>query len=226
MKRAFKFLPVFLAFVFFACGARHGKPFTDVTGETVYDVRGNASAITGDVAVGLDAAMWNTIVLGSVKDGKTELRFPDLSAVEGFERRFEKIEFGSPEIKASPPDAEWFRLNLSNSIFVFTDEERDDPAGNISNNPKREVPKLKQNYTLELINPQTGTGVLFVYFTKDVTVKGSGKSGLAALDIDIKASKGWNRVYVTESQDSGTSMTTREKDASGARWIAAKTNRF
>jgi hypothetical protein len=217
-KIAFVFF-VSLTLLTFACKPQYGKPVSKISGDIVYNANGSEASITGEVMV-LDHVNRPITDLGEIKDGKTELQFPTFSP-EDNNPFYSEIDLGFPDIKIEPENTLWVPLNNSMRIVVFTDEEKPDTLS-ISNYKKPDSPKLKQNYVLDL-KDASGNKVMFAYFTDNVVIKGKDTLSIAPYDVDIKASKGWNMIYVKQSGNT-ISMKTAEKDAGGFKWVAAKSN--
>jgi hypothetical protein len=202
--------------------SRYVKPFTEISGETVYTSNGKETAWTGYVVV-INHVNRLFMELGVIEDGKIDIYFPDIGSANNAESLVSTIDLGFPNIKVTPEDAEWLKIDDSLRMLVLTDEEGDNPFPSISNNNNNPPEKIKQNYILQFRNRDNTLRVVFTYFTKNVTVKGKGTYlGGTAYDIDIKASKGWNMIYVKESKNR-VSMKSGEKNIKDIKWFADKT---
>jgi hypothetical protein len=144
--------------------------------------------------------------VGTVENGKIDLMLIDYDSVENANTLYSKIELGFPNIKITPEDTAWVELNNSRDFIISTGGKEGD-------------------YTLELRDQLGIVKVVLVYFTKNVTIKGNGTydtfSGGVAYDIDIRASKGWNMIYVKKSNNN-VSMKTSEKNIKNIKWFASK----
>jgi hypothetical protein len=178
----------------------------------VHNSGGNETAMVGDVIVLDNYTLRPFMDLGFVDNGKLDLSFPDPDALTNF---FEKVDFGLPGIQMEPQDAVWLPLDDSKVIFVFTDEKTEGMFGG----------ETTQNYTLELSDRYGIVKVMFACFAKDTAAKGKGRVREAYdYDIDINAAKGWNMIYIRQS-DSAISMKTAEKDTADIKWFATRTAR-
>jgi hypothetical protein len=158
---------------------RYGKPLREIGGETVYGLNGKETALTGDVLARKNDG--SSLKAGTLEYGKIYLRLPDFDTFENANSFYSKIELGFPDLKITPEDAEWAELNYSADFTVSAGGEEG----------------------ACILKPGNRTGTVkavFACFTKNVAVKGGGTfPDGAAYDVDIKASKGWNMLYVEKS---------------------------
>jgi hypothetical protein len=211
-----------LSIILLAGCNRQSKPVEEVQGPiskitgNIYDQNGNETPITGKVVVRdkiRPLSNYFNMELGHIKDGKLELSFPDLDGIEAANKFFKKIDLDLPQIKVEPQDTGWVLIDDSRVFFVATDEEIEGIFGGTTT----------KNYNLEYRDMLGVFNVMFAYFTKDAVIKGKGKYlGYYDYDIDINAQKGWNMIYVKES-NSSRSMKSKEKELTDIKWIAAIT---
>jgi len=184
-----------------------GSEIKQINSETVYYQNGKESSFNGDVILYNDLSLSITANLGTVENGKLTITLPDLETIDGIPpRRIEKIQdyFDNQDfnVKVDPEDAKWFPLKnpLNNTtqnalIVVLSDDEEPNPW---NRNEKRNI-----YYVLNLSDDSNTDQLILVFFTKDTTVKGKDKLSAFGLsyeyDVDIKVKRGWNKIYVNES---------------------------
>jgi hypothetical protein len=223
-KKIIFFLTVGIILSIFSCGKSNLTKSTSVANISqgvVYDENSKEINIDGNVLVVHDYSRGWSLELGIVEKGNLKLNFPDLELIGIRDRLFSKIDFPYPDVKVEPQDAAWFVIVKPTYIYVFNREEEVDTGifgGGIKNFKEADY-RLEYRDSLQIFNAQ------FVYFTKDVIISGKGNVfGAYTFDIDIKAKKGWNVVYVKESQ-SGIIMQTSQKDITEVKWFAVKSSK-
>jgi hypothetical protein len=206
----------------------------EIKNEIVYYPNGKEATFNGDVIL----LAWNgkMIKLGTVSKGKLTISLPDLEAtslissnrIENIQEHLNNLDLG---INVVPKDAEWFPLSNpfdpiydsspnANIVVLSDDEERN----NWNPNETKNI-----NYVLNLSNNSETNNLVIVFFTKDTNIKGTKKLSVYGetfeYNIDIKAKRGWNKLYVQETESS-VSLTSTPKNKEGFRWSTLRTELF
>jgi hypothetical protein len=197
----------------------------EISGEAVYYQNGKESSFNGNVVLYNEwlRFLGITISLGTVENGKLAMTLPDIDKIDGIPpNRIEKIQDYLDDldlnIKVVPEDAKWFPfkypLSLEAAPLVRIVVFSDDKEPNIWN--RDEINSIY--YVLNLSDNSVATQLILVFFTKDTTIKGKAFE----YDIDIKAKRGWNKIYVDESE-SGIVVKSTPKPKQNFRWTASRT---
>jgi hypothetical protein len=205
---------------------------SEIKSEVVYYQNGKEAAFNGDVILwhGYEHFFGTTINIGTVENGKLSITLPDIDTIDGVPpNRIEKIQpfFDDLDIKVIPEDAEWFAfkhplnpnsITSTARIVVFSD----DKERNIWN--RDEIVDIY--YVLDLSDDSDTTQLIWVFFTKDTTIKGNKKLSMFGFtyeyDIDIKVKRGWNKIYVDESESSIIVKST-PKSKQDFKWTTSRT---
>ena len=217
MKRFFLYL-LATSFLISGCSKQENqtqptKTFSEIKDVIVYNLNNEETSITGDVYLQSKSLPGNIMELGTVKEGKLNLLFPDLPPDKYgmFITEINSIFYG---IQVTPEDASWFLLDDSMSLIVFTDED-------VANTGNPQITR-KQNYLLEFVEQSEASSVWFAYFFNDTEVKGRTNIFGYTYDIDINASKGWNMIDIIYSE-SNASFKTLNSSPSSIKWTAERT---
>ena len=237
-------LPVLLITGCAAKGSKNSEakslPFTEIKGDTVYDSSGNEILITGKVVVKNDYVTFPVMDLGLIENGKLNLVFPDITLARGDENflTFSRIkESFPPGLSITPEDTSWVSFDDSISFLVLTDEEipsiadpdpqalTDEEIPDITDSQSTDTQSIeKLYYTLELVDLSGEYEVWFAFFIADVTIKGKGTYfGFREYDVDITAARGWNKIYVNNSE-TGVTMRTSTRDIPDMQWVVSETS--
>jgi len=237
MKKAIFILLSFAIFLS-SCNKSSGSSSTasgikEIIGETVYYENGKESSFNGDVILYNSVLQYLRIPLnlGTVENGKLTIALPDIDTIEGIppniiEKIQDNLDGLDLNIKAIPEDAKWFSLKYplnpsfpeqTARIVVFSDDEEP----NIWN--REEINNIY--YVLNLSANSDATELIFVFFTKDTTIKGKEKLSFFGetfeYDIDIKAKRGWNIIYVDETESS-IIVKSMPKSNQNYKWVASR----
>jgi hypothetical protein len=234
---------IFLSFVFLLSDCNKssstGSSYTtsaikEINNETIYYQNGKESSFNGDVIL---FHIWELfgarINLGSVEKGKLTITLPDIDTIEGIPpNKINKIQdyFNDTNIKIIPENAEWFPLiNPLNPnggtpharIVVFSDDEEH----SVWNHDEI----FNVYYTLSLSDNSDDNFLIFVFFTKDTTIKGKEKisyyGGTYEYDVDIKVKRGWNKIY-TQELESGIIVKSTPINNQNFKWTTSKETLF